>query len=177
MVSVCGGGHDLVPSRRCPCGWLPSPVHRASPVAQGAPAAREHVFSHCAVAKAVLREVGACLPPGVPLLRHHVWLCVPPSEGVHLSVWRVVCLAALSAMWKGTRLLWVLQGPDVLLRACRLAVADFWSRLGDCVSALNASDRQWCGAGALPAHHPFVGSVPGVPGQCCVRFGPPADPG
>jgi hypothetical protein len=169
------GGHDQVPSRPCPCGWRPSPAERQWPAAQGAPAARAHVFCHCPVARAVFAAVAACLPPAVHLQRRHVWLCIPPGGDINLSVWRVVCLAALSAMWKGHRLLWTLEQPDVLLGACRRAVADFWSRVDECVSALNASGARWFGTEVLPAAHPFVASVPGVPGRCFVRF--PADPG
>jgi hypothetical protein len=169
------GGHDLVPSRPCPGGWRPSPEERAWPTATGAPAARAHVFYSCPVAQAVFDAVKACLPPPLRLQRHQLWLCIPPCVDINLSVWRVVCLAALSAMWKGHRLLWTLEQPDVLLGASRRAVADFWSRLDDCVSALNASGAQWFGAEALPADHPFVASVPGFPGRCCVTF--PVDPG
>jgi hypothetical protein len=70
---------------------------------------RVHHFWGCGAAQAVLRIIArecGCSSAS-PLLRRHVWLMLPPPTltarfGQHLWVrqlWRVVCLAALNAMW------------------------------------------------------------------------------
>ena len=48
---------------------------------------------------------------GPALQRAHVWLCLNPCPPgvVQDSVWQVVCLAAVSAMEYGRRLLWALH--------------------------------------------------------------------
>jgi hypothetical protein len=72
----------------CPCGAL----H----------ADRQHVLWECPVAQHLVREIAAQLPQQTDLQRSHLWLMRPPS-GVPVGVWRVVCLAALSAMVHGQR--------------------------------------------------------------------------
>jgi hypothetical protein len=70
---------------------------------------RLHHFWSCHAAQAVsavlARECGCS--DASPLLRRHVWLMLPPPAlttrfGQHMWVrqlWRIVCLAALNAMW------------------------------------------------------------------------------
>ncbi len=73
---------------------------------------RQHTFWGCSVARAVVGAVADALPLAVRprLLCTHIWLCVPPDPAViNEHVWRVVCLAALSAMEYGRRVLWALH--------------------------------------------------------------------
>lgn len=77
----------------CPCG-LPA---MAPP--DGTPARPDwvHVFWECHVAQAVLHELSRSC--GVVVTPVQLLLMQPPS-GILADVWRVVCLAALNAMWR-----------------------------------------------------------------------------
>jgi hypothetical protein len=78
----------------------------------GAPLLRQHTFWGCPVAQAVVAAVLSALPAGVQprFLCAHLWLCSPPApEVINVHVWRVVCLAALSAMEYGRRVMWALH--------------------------------------------------------------------
>lgn len=194
------GGHDICPPGACACGHPPlAPELRATAGAReerGAPALRLHAFWECAVARAVLAALVATLaaagvhPPS--LLVAHLWLCVPPAPALDPTVWRLVCMAALSAMDYGRRFMWALHfqaqesaqlpAPEQVLRqltlfeawgveapgpplgnvpdpptpverACRAAVADFWSRLQS-FATLHATYAQMLPA--LSATHPFL---------------------
>ncbi len=109
------GGHDICLAGPCPCGWeLPAACMANPPTraAVGAPLMRQHTFWGCSVARAVVGALAEALPPAVRprLLCTHIWLCVPPDPAVvNEHVWRVVCLAALSAMEYGRRMLWALH--------------------------------------------------------------------
>ena len=103
------GGHGLAPvGRACGCGWAPA---RALPVEARAAAWQEHCFWSCPVAQAVVAEVVRGLPPALwPVLhRSHVWLLHSPADHIVSEVWHVVCLAALSAMRFGMRVLYARQ--------------------------------------------------------------------
>ena len=58
-----------------------------------------------------------------------------PRQDVELAVWRVCCLAALSAMNHGRRLMGARQlsgdaaGPDVVEVAVRSSTATFWQHM------------------------------------------------
>ena len=197
------GGHDICVRGGCACGHPPlQPAQYASPQARetdGAPALRLHAFWECPVAQAVLRVLsGALVSPGLPPVALHVahlWLCLPPLPVLNATVWRLACLAAVSAMDYGRRVMWAVHfeaealaaGPPVLgderhlrqltlleawgvegpgpplddvpeppapvQRACRAAVADFWSRLQSYVS-LHAADTSVLPG--LSATHPFL---------------------
>ena len=98
------GGHDMPPARPCGCAWeLPPDLDGPVEVrrVRGAVRVRSHAFWDCPVAQSVLRCVAEGLPDGVTLQRHHLWLCMPPSAVVQPAVWRVVCLAAASAIRRG----------------------------------------------------------------------------
>ena len=98
------GGHGLMPNRACGRGWVPAPE---LPVGERAAAWQEHCFWSCPVASAVVAEVQRGLPAlGRGLHRSHVWLLQPPADHVLPAVWDVVCLAALSAMRFGMRVLY-----------------------------------------------------------------------
>jgi hypothetical protein len=102
------GGHDVC-TGSCACGWLLPPNSRSSSLQReltGAPMHRQHTFWQCPVACAVSYAIRAALPPDTRLLCAHLWLCEPPSTTLNRHVWRVVCLAALSAMEYGRRVLW-----------------------------------------------------------------------
>jgi hypothetical protein len=75
-------------NQACPCG--------------GAHQSRLHTFWNCPVAQRLRAELAACLPAGTQLSRTAVWLMEPPPR-CHEGVWRVVCLAALSAMRHGEK--------------------------------------------------------------------------
>ena len=68
--------------------------------------ARVHAFWECPVAAAVRSTIEAALSPQAPVIcRSSVWLCRAPKS-VHVGVWQVVCMAAVSAMHHGRRQLW-----------------------------------------------------------------------
>ncbi len=84
------------------------------------------------------------------------------QRGVERGVWRLVCLAALSAMDYGRRLAarrildeqraaW--PGPQLALRVQRAAVARFWSVLSE-FCAVGGALEGWRGSAA--AHGPFI---------------------
>ncbi|PNH02469.1 hypothetical protein TSOC_011550 [Tetrabaena socialis] len=103
----------------CPCGTVMGEGDRV------------HHFWSCAVAEAVLDALSAMLL--VPVSRMQLWLVCCPLE-VHQLVWDVVCLAALSAMEFGRRLLYrrrpsVGGPPCSIIRVSAETVADFWARL------------------------------------------------
>ena len=75
---------------------------------------RLHSFWTCPVAVAVRDTIQTSLttfsPQATPLQRGSLWLCSPyPCSTLDGDVWRVVCLAALSAMDHGRRQLWRLS--------------------------------------------------------------------
>ena len=161
---------------RCPCS---SAVHDTDP--------RLHSFWTCPVAVAVRDALQASLdaasPQPGPLQRASLWLCTArPCSSIDLEVWRVVCLAALSAMDHGRRQLWRLSfaaardaprdpnqrtlyqvwgippPPSVPLRsitdrAGSLAVADFWARIADFVDVCNPP-LEW--EDTVGPDHPFI---------------------
>ena len=109
------GGHDICmhgAHGSCACGWVLPPAARATAAQRelvGAPLHRQHTFWLCPVARAVCVAVRSALPAGVRLMAAHLWLCEPPCPAVNPHVWRVVCLAALSAMAHGRRVLWAVH--------------------------------------------------------------------
>jgi hypothetical protein len=107
------GGHDIVPSGPCPCGQRYPPAS-SMPATQRASWLREHSFWHCPVAQAVMLELARVLHASGCLPAHglqaaHVWLCSIPHPSLSASVWKVVCLAALSAVDYGRRRMWALH--------------------------------------------------------------------
>lgn len=96
-----------MPNRACGCGWMHPPD---LPASERAAAWQEHCFWSCPIARAVVAEVQRGVPVlGGRLHRSHVWLLSPPADHILLEVWHVVCLAALSAMRFGMRVLYAKQ--------------------------------------------------------------------
>lgn len=156
---------------------------------------RAHCFWDCPVAIAVRQAIAAALLPATPVVsRASIWLCRPPP-GVHIGVWRVVCLAALSAMEHGRRKLWGFgvetdqaaavsaaarqrtledvwglpapaAAPCPIARASNRAVTDFWGRLTS-FATLRLAPASWLGQVGI--NHPFLCS-----GGVQVRMGPAA---
>ena len=72
-----------------------------------------HHFWNCPVARVVIEAIEAELQPpwctrvpgSTPIEQQHVWLMHPPRIDKHLhhDVWRIVCLAALNAMYVGLK--------------------------------------------------------------------------
>jgi hypothetical protein len=98
------GGHDIGQTAPCACGqWVP-PVHVDDKTR--ALAWREHCFWSCPVAQAVRDVLHSALPQGLPLHRAHVWLLqTPDTFAVRQDVWDIVCMAALTAMNFGKKIL------------------------------------------------------------------------
>jgi hypothetical protein len=159
------GGYDICPNDACPCGWRLDDADRADPMARkvrGAPNLRLHAFWSCPVAQAVIDELLRALPASVGLHTSHVWLLQSPCPNHVLPViWRIVCLAALSAMLHGRRYMWALHYkghrdgrigavPHCVLQAKQKAAADFWCRLQDFVSTQSA-----CGSRTSFTHLPI----------------------
>jgi hypothetical protein len=101
---------------------------------------RQHHFWGCPVAQAVTQVLQLHIPPQCLVQRINVWLCRPPSPGLHVGVWQVVCLAAVISMNKGRQLLFKLSTSQPALSAqqrvdiaCKVAVATFWDMLVDFV--------------------------------------------
>jgi hypothetical protein len=186
------GGHDISMPGPCPCGWEgPDP---GAPAQQRAFAWRGHYFWDCPVAKAVVSELAAVLPPAVTLKCAHVWLLDSPAPSQAIpKVWALACMVAIEAMSFGRKALWALhyeevgQSPvdgaqtlitdhfqvvvggrptvSIVQRASRRAVAWFWCLLQDFV-ALQDVPLSW---GDVPSSHPFVGVVSCSEGQQVVR--------
>ena len=140
-----------------PCGCGAYGAGAAAGSVGGSP--RAHHFWACPVAQAVVRQVAGCCD-GVVLRRAHLWLVQVPSPAVQQCVWDVVCLAAVSAMERGRRALRVARRAAVaggaaavsaegVAAVCRVAVADFWSRLRG-FAALGVPRKGWRLVG--PAH-------------------------
>jgi hypothetical protein len=153
---------DAIPGGRvrpweCPgCGSLPA---SAQP--------RGHVFWDCPVAAAVVAQLQSGLANGsggASVQSAAVWLQQCPTQHVNKEAWRVVALAALTAMEYGRGLLWVqarrpgwvpAHGPAVAQAVGRRAAARFWVLLQDFCSG--AAPAQW----NLPPGHPFFGQQQG----------------
>lgn len=104
------GGHGLVPPAACQCGW---DSDRGQATSVQALAWREHCFWSCPIAQGVVAHMQAALPTGPSLQRKHVWLLESPDDFVvRGDVWLVVCLAALSAMHLGRRVLYAMSVQD-----------------------------------------------------------------
>ncbi|PNH10480.1 hypothetical protein TSOC_002792, partial [Tetrabaena socialis] len=111
----------------------------------------------CAAAGVVANVPGgAAAAPAAPV----VWSLLLRHLGWRLGttrVWDVVCLAALSAMEYGRRLLYrrrplVGAAPLNVQRVSAESVGDFWARLCD-FAAMGRPPRGW---GEVPLVHPFL---------------------
>ena len=134
----------------CPC----APAHAA-------PTDLAHHFWSCPVAEAVCAELRGALGGQALLTRAAVWLMAPPP-GVHASVWRVVCVAAVVAMrWGWLSLVGSRRAPlgtDLRVAlACRVAATGFWDLLADYLER-GRPPRGWV---RLPPGHPFFAVVAG----------------
>jgi hypothetical protein len=150
---------------------------------------RLHHYWECPVAQAVvtvLRDQLHMCGVQVDVYRPHVWLARSPCTLVHAGVWLVVALAALLAMDKGRKLLYVwsqrltqqpLLSPHHILEqhqhhimlASKLASATFWDMLGDFVG-VGDCHPEW--EGRVGITHPFLYVVPATeqaPSKVCVR--------
>jgi hypothetical protein len=140
---------------RCPCG------HEGSDRP-----GRLHYFWQCEVAVALRRELATCL--GVGVTPQQLLLMQPPpaAPSVRPAVWRVVCLAAVYALWDN-RLLRCARPPPAAVAAVRVqaVVSHFWALLEDFV-AMGA----WlpCDEPSLGPAHPFLCSS-GPGGRLAVR--------
>jgi hypothetical protein len=140
-------------------GALPTParMHVVSPCACGLGGSSPnwmHVFWECPVARVVVHAVGAALgAPGPTVTARHFLLMQPPA-GVHVEVWRVVCLAAVDAVWRQRASRPRLGQPPLQVPvAAAAAVTAFWWGLEDFV-ALGTPPGAW--RRVLPRAHPFL---------------------
>ena len=103
------GGHGICLRGACACGYaVPAEHHNKE---SGADLQRRHVFWGCPVARAVVRELQRGLGGAERLQRFEVWLVHPPPY-VHNLVWGAVCLAAVSAMEHGRKVLYAMRMAD-----------------------------------------------------------------
>jgi hypothetical protein len=138
-------------------------AHRALPCVLcggGALADRAHLFWECPPALAVrgaLQQELARRGCAVVLERRHVWLMQCPDRALHADLWRVACLAAVSAMEKARCYVYTLReklpadplsnvGCKVAHSTLLASVADY-AALGDCRPAARAC--------VLSPHLPF----------------------
>ena len=119
---------------------------------------RRHHFWECPVAASVVSSLAAQLN-GHALSPANLWLAQPPT-GVHEGIWQVVCLASVSAMETGRRLLAKQAGkagapPGSTLAAAvgRHATARLWILLQDFCS-LGTAPAPW--QAEVPSTHPFI---------------------
>ena len=155
------GGHDCCNSGPCPCGFTLTTQQRTNGQAT---LHRSHAFWDCPVAQGIIQQ----LQRGVglqPVLRHHVWLLIPPSPAIQRVVWQVVCLAALTAINEGRKALWrayisagghrvAPTGQDTaeVDTATRHAVQRFWEYLVR-FATRDQAPISWAAVGA---QHPFL---------------------
>lgn len=139
--------------RLCPCGLLSCAPVSGQPRNPPPRNDWQHVFWECRVALSVRAELERCCSVGAGLTRQHLLLMHPPP-GVLLDVWRVVCLAAISAMWscRAQPAPGVVPLDTVIMRA-GAAVDCFWSLLHDFVRA-GRYRQSW--QRRLTAAHPFL---------------------
>ncbi len=162
------GGYDQPPhAAGCSCGWAGPPAGTASEPASRL--WRSHVFGSCAVAQAVISAIVASMtqgapPPAFAAPEVHLWLMHPPPlPSIHAGPWRVICLAAVTAMDFGRATLYRLshpppsQGPrppsppvSPVLAASRRAVARFWDLLLHATASRPTPPADWAGVG--PSH-------------------------
>ena len=180
------GGHGIVPSGPCACGWVGPPPEDEQP--SRAMQLQAHVFWSCPVATAVRATLRSTLSqqPAAPLPCSAVWLLQAPPH-THDGVWAVVCATAVEAMEFGRRYLWALargqEEAEETLDPTQSLITAFFpvitpspTATDDLTSARirRASHRAvaqfWCllldfvalnsvpkGWGAVPPDHPFIG--------------------
>ena len=98
---IGGGGHDTYFRAPCGCG-CPAPA--AGGGGERSRARRFHCFWSCPVAQAVVGAIDASLTS--PASCADVWLMRPRAD-VDREVWPLICAAAIHAMERGRRRLWV----------------------------------------------------------------------
>ena len=120
------------------------------------------MFWSCPVARAVVDAMQAQLVDLPALTMENIWLLKRPDVGVHAGVWRVVCLAALGAMYRGHRRLYALRihhdSEMSLAVACQRAGASAVSRMWEALSDFVALQHlPWPAAGVdVGVGHPFI---------------------
>jgi hypothetical protein len=127
------GGHDICPKGACPCGWQLPEQDRSTPDIRenvGAPALRMHYFWECPLARAVSSEINRALSGSAVCLVAHLWLCRKPVARLHDTIWLVVCLAALSAMDHGRKVLWATHLESCRRPADGFIQLDLWAAWG-----------------------------------------------
>jgi hypothetical protein len=150
------GGHNICHRTPCCCTFALTPAQLQ---AHDGAAHRQHCFWDCPVAQAVLQELRRGLP-GIDIRQYHLWLLQSPGVGVQTVVWRVVALAALTAMEHGRRCLWhhalqhqATQAASVTHASSR-AAAHFWLLLHDFARTAQYDANQ--GWAAVRAGHPYL---------------------
>lgn len=136
----------------CVCGGL-----------EAADPGRMHHFWECAAAQALVIVLTRTCGEGVAVGRRHLWLMVvPPALRARYGpapwlqqVWRVVCLAALNAMWDVAQVVLRSPGQQHLTAAllCAKAVLQFRIYLEE-FAAVGRPPRAW--ARLLPGDAPFL---------------------
>jgi hypothetical protein len=155
------GGCDICLQGPCACGG--GALTAAQIRSHDSTPLRQHAFWDCPVAQAVVRQLQRGLG-NRPLAQWNVWLLQPPRR-VRIAVWRVVALAALSAMEVGRRALfreWVQRDrpeePRERTAAARVAAATasaaFWLALHD--FAKGGRSLKGDGWDAVGHTHPFL---------------------
>ena len=111
---------------------------------------RQHCFWSCPIAQHVVAEVARCLPAGTQLGQEHLWLARPP-QGQLAGPWRVVALAALTAMEHVRRSVVVRRStlPSLSVAGLsRRAAASFWQSIA-AFCALDLAPPSWRGQTAF----------------------------
>ena len=139
---------------RCPCGVDDGRSDRA------------HHFASCVIANSLRTHIQEAAELGgsddlldLVIRREHLWLAIPPHEQIKQNVWDVVCLAAISSMEYGRKLLFAsnqssagdLNAPCIPSIKTRV-IADFWARIQSYV-CLGLKPRGW---ETIPPGHPWI---------------------
>jgi hypothetical protein len=153
----------------CSCGWAGPPAGTAPEPASRL--WRSHIFGSCVVAQAVISAISASLSPAgqppapLPAPQAHLWLMHPPSvPALHAGPWRVICLAAVSAMG---------FGRSALHRLTRLHQPRFWDLLLAATASRPSPPPDWASVGT--SHKiPSIGWTTQL--WTCYSIEPPACP-
>jgi hypothetical protein len=97
---------------------------------------RLHYFWECTIARNLVTMLSAI--SGYSVLRHILWLAIPPNDLIWERVWDVLCLAAMSSLCEGWVFLCTHRLNANIDLGIAMVTATFWSRLS-CFASLGSN--------------------------------------